>query len=187
MTLKATSVADGTKSASATITVTAGGGGTVAVALTPKRGGIVVSQALKFTATVANDTGNQGVTWSVTGPGTLSGQTLTTATLTGTAAGSAVVTATSNADVTKNASVTIGITDLAGVFTYHNNNNRDGSNTREFALTPSNVYVDLRQAVFLQYGRSDLRAAPMGAEGKYWRGQAQRDRGGHYAEFCLRF
>jgi hypothetical protein len=139
LTLKATSVADGTKSASATITVTAASGGTVAVTLTPKRGGIAVSQALNFTATVANDTGNQGVTWSVTGTGILSAQTATTATLTGTAAGSAVVTATSKADVTKSASTTIGTTDLSGVFTYHNNNNRDGSNTREFALTPSNV------------------------------------------------
>ena len=139
VTLKATSVADTTKSASATITVQAASGGGVTVALTPKRGGIVVSQALNLTATVANDVGNNGVTWSVSGTGALSGQTLTAATLTGTAAGSAVVTATSIADVTKSASVTIGVTDLAGVFTYHNNNNRDGSNTREFALTTSNV------------------------------------------------
>jgi hypothetical protein len=139
VTLKATSVADGTKSASATITVTAAIGGTVAVTLTPKRGGIVVSQALNFTATLVNDSANKGVTWSVTGTGTLSGQTLTAAILTGSSAGMAVVTATSNADVTKSASVTIGVTDLPGVFTYHNNNNRDGSNTREFALTPSNV------------------------------------------------
>src|SRR5205814_860999 len=71
VTLKATSVADGTKSASATITVTAASGGTVAVTLKPKRGGIVASETLNFTATVANDTGNQGVTWSVTGTGTL--------------------------------------------------------------------------------------------------------------------
>jgi len=139
VTLKATSVSDTTKSASATITVLAASGGGVAVTLTPKRGGIAVSQALNFTATVANDAGNKGVTWSVSGTGTLSAQTLTAATLTGTAAGSAVVTATSIADVTKSASVTIGVTDLAGVFTYHNNNNRDGSNTREFALTPGNV------------------------------------------------
>jgi hypothetical protein len=139
VTLAATSVADPTKSASATITVQATSGGGVTVTLTPKRGGIVVSQALNFTATVANDAGNKGVAWTVSGTGTLSGQALTAATLTGTGAGSAVVTATSNADVTKSASVTIGVTDLAGVFTYHNNNNRDGSNTREFALTPSNV------------------------------------------------
>jgi len=139
VTLKASSVADTTKSASATITVLAASGGGVAVTLTPKRGGIVVSQALPITATVANDAGNKGVTWSVSGTGTLSGQTLTAATLTGSGAGSAVVTATSNADVTKSASVTIGVTDLAGVLSYHNNNNRDGSNTREFALTPVNV------------------------------------------------
>jgi len=73
-----------------------------------------MSQALSFTATVANDSGNQGVTWSVMGPGTLSAQAATTATLTGTAAGAVVVTATSNADTTKSASATIGVTDLAG-------------------------------------------------------------------------
>jgi hypothetical protein len=139
VTLRATSVTDGTKSATATITITAASGGVVAVTLTPKRGGIVTGQSLSFTAAVANDTGNQGVTWSATG-GTFGAQTATTATYVAPAtAGSMVVTATSKADVTKSASATIGITDLLGVLTYHNNNNRDGSNTREFALTPANV------------------------------------------------
>src|SRR4029077_17891634 len=33
----------------------------------------------------------------------------------------------------------IGVTDLTGVTTYHNNLSRDGTNTKEFALTTSNV------------------------------------------------
>jgi hypothetical protein len=36
-------------------------------------------------------------------------------------------------------SITIGVTDLAGVFTYHNNLARDGTNPSEYTLTPSNV------------------------------------------------
>src|SRR5262249_46316775 len=138
VTLKATSVTDGTKSASATVTITGGSGGTVSVTLTPKRGGIVTGQSLPFTAAVTDGTGNQGVTWSRT-DGTFSIQTSTTATFVGpSTAGTVVITATSKADVTRSASTTIGVTDLAGVLTYHNNNNRDGSNAREFALTPSN-------------------------------------------------
>ena len=139
VTLKATSVADTTKSALATITITAASGGTVVVTLSPQRGGIAKGQALSFTATVANDTGNQGVTWTVTGAGSLSGQAATTATLTGTAAGSAVVTATSKADSTKKVSATIGVTDLAGVLSYHNDLSRDGVNSQEYALTTSLV------------------------------------------------
>ena len=45
------------------------------------------------------------------------------------------ITATSKQDVTKSASATIGVTDLSGVLTYHNNLARDGSNKQEFALT----------------------------------------------------
>jgi len=139
VTLTATSVADATKSASTTITITAVSAGPVSVTLTPTRGGLVTGQALNFTATVTNDVGGQGVTWTTTG-GTLSAQAATTATLAAPATtGSITVTATSKADVTKSASATIGITDLTGVFTYHNNLSRDGSNTHEFALTPTNV------------------------------------------------
>ena len=72
VTLKATSVADGTKSATATITITAASTGPVSVTLTPKRGGLVVPQSMNFTATVTNDTGALGVTWSFTGNGSFS-------------------------------------------------------------------------------------------------------------------
>ena len=54
-------------------------------------------------------------------------------------AGVYTVTATSVANPGVSATVTFGVTDLAGVFTYHNNLSRDGSNPREYALTPSNV------------------------------------------------
>jgi hypothetical protein len=85
-----------------------------------------------------NDVGAAGVTWSTTG-GTLTGQTLTGATFSSTTAGAFTITAKSNADNTQSAAATIGVTDLAGVSTYHNNLARDGTNTREFALTPASV------------------------------------------------
>jgi hypothetical protein len=139
LTLTATSVADPTKSASATITVTADPSG-VNVALTPKRGGMTISQSMNFTAPVTNDVGGAGVTWSATGGGTFGAQTATTAMYVAPAtAGVITVTATSKADVTKSASTTIGVTDLAGVTTYHNDLSRDGVNAHEYALTTSNV------------------------------------------------
>jgi len=49
-------------------------------ALTPKRGGLTLGQGLNFTATVTNDVGAAGVTWSATGGGTFSNTTATTAT-----------------------------------------------------------------------------------------------------------
>ena len=110
----------------------------ISVSISPKRGGITTSQALAFTATVVNDVGSAGVTWTKTA-GTFTNPMATSVTFSSTTAGSFTVTATSNADNTKSASATVGVTDLAGVTTYHNNASRDGTNTREFALTTSNV------------------------------------------------
>ncbi len=136
--LTATSVADNTKTATAVITVTVADPG-VSVTVTPKRGGMPISQSLNLTATVTNDVGSAGVTWTASS-GTFSAQTVTTATYVapGTA-GVITVTATSIADVTKSATTTIGVTDLAGVTTYHNDLSRDGVNSHEYALTTSNV------------------------------------------------
>jgi hypothetical protein len=49
------------------------------------------------------------------------------------------VTATSKADTTKSATATYGITDLAGVTTYHNDGARDGVNDQEYVLNTTNV------------------------------------------------
>jgi hypothetical protein len=109
------------------------------VSITPARGGAVISQSITFSASVQNDVGSAGVTWSSSG-GSFSTKSTTAATLVApSTTGNVTVTATSVADTTKNTSATIAITDLAGVTTYHNNLSRDGANTREFALTTSNV------------------------------------------------
>ena len=110
----------------------------ISVSITPLRGGLTLSQTLLFTATVTNDVGAAGVTWSNSG-GALSGTTLTTATFSSTTAGSFTITATSNANNTKSASATIGVTNLSGMYTYHNDLSRDGVNSQEYALTTANV------------------------------------------------
>jgi hypothetical protein len=100
---------------------------------------LTISQAMPFTATVTNDVGSAGVTWSASG-GSFSAQSTSAATFVApNSAGAVTVTATSVADVTKSDSATIGVTDLAGVFTYHNDLSRDGVNAQEYALTTTNV------------------------------------------------
>jgi hypothetical protein len=109
------------------------------VLITPVRGGATFSQSLNFTANLQNDVTGAGVTWTASA-GALGSLGKTTANfLAPNVVGNVTITATSVADVTKSASATIGVTDLPGVFTYHNDLSRDGANTHEFALTTSNV------------------------------------------------
>jgi hypothetical protein len=54
-------------------------------------------------------------------------------------AGVYTVTATSVADSSQSATATIAVSDLPGVYTYHNDLARDGANTQEYALTTSSV------------------------------------------------
>src|SRR5207245_660744 len=53
----------------ATATTSGSGGSNITVSVSPRRGGLVTSQTLSITATLANDTGNQGVNWSSNGGG----------------------------------------------------------------------------------------------------------------------
>ena len=146
VTLTATSVSSTSKKASANITVT-GSSTALSVTIAPKRGGLRIAQTLPVTATVQNDVAAAGVTWSASGPacsgtscGTFAGATSRSATYVApNTPGIYSITATSVTDVTKSASTSIGVTDLTGVLTYHNNLSRDGTNPHEFALTPSNV------------------------------------------------
>ena len=113
----------------------------ITVAVSPGRAGLAVGQALPVSATT-ND--NAGVTWSVRpAGGTFNpGTSLNGAPVTFTAASAAGVytlTATSVTDTAQSASLSVGVTDLPGVYTYHNDLERDGANTREYALTPANV------------------------------------------------
>lgn len=117
----------------------------VVVTLSPKRAAVAAGvQAQLFTATVTGDNTNSGVNWSVDG---FAGGNATVGNITGggsystppTVTGTHTVTATSVVDPTKSASATVAVSDLAGVFTYHNDVSRDGANTQEYALTSSTV------------------------------------------------
>jgi len=111
----------------------------VSVSITPVRGGATITQTVNLSASVQNDINSAGVTWTASN-GSFSSKTATTAAYVApNAAGIVTITATSVADMTKSASAAIGVTDLAGVATYHNDLSRAGANTHEFALTPSNV------------------------------------------------
>ena len=140
VTLTATSVADNTKSATATITVLQG---PLSVAVAPALAAVTLTQPQQFTATVFNDLQNQGVTWMVdgnNGGNSTSGTVSTTGLFTpGTQAGQHTVTAASVANASVNASATIAVTDLSGVLTQHNDAARTGQNLKEYALSPSTV------------------------------------------------
>jgi hypothetical protein len=148
VTLTATSVADGNKASSAAITVTTASIG-ISVALSPSLGGIVIGQALNFSATVTGDSSSAGVSWSSEGNGcsanacgsftNIATPSVSTTYTAPSAPGIYTITATSLGNVSESASATIGVTNLAGVTTYHNNLSRDGVNAQEYALTTSNV------------------------------------------------
>ncbi len=116
----------------------------ISVSVSPKLSAIAAGvQTQQFTATLQNDKSNAGVNWSVDG---IAGGNATVGNITGggkyfapTTGGPHTITATSAADPTKSASVMVAVTDLAGVYTYHNNLNRDGTNTQEYALSSSTV------------------------------------------------
>ena len=107
----------------------------VTITVSPKRAAVTVTtQTQQFTSSVMN------VAWSVDGlvggnvtHGTISASGLYTPPAT---AGTHTITATSG---TSAGSATIAVTNLPAVLTYHNNPARDGTNAREYALTPSTV------------------------------------------------
>jgi hypothetical protein len=117
---------------------------TVTVTVSPNAAAIVVTtQTQQFTATVTGNTTNLAVTWSVDGTiggssttGTISAGGLYTPPSTG---GTHTITATSQANSADSGSASVAVTDLAGVFTHHDDLARDGVNSQEYALTPNNV------------------------------------------------
>jgi Calx-beta domain len=110
------------------------------LSVSPHIAAITFNQSKQFTATVP---GGGTVTWSVDGinngnstVGAISSGGLYSA---GTAAGVHTVAATSAANPAQSAASTVAVTDLPGVYTYHNDLARDGQNTHEYALTTASV------------------------------------------------
>jgi hypothetical protein len=113
----------------------------ITVAITPRQAGVTVTQSL---AVVASTNDNAGVIWSTSASGgSFSSATSPSGTkvtfMAPATAGVSTLTATSLTDSTRSTSITLGVTDLGGVYTYHNDVARDGANAHEYALTPSNV------------------------------------------------
>ena len=130
----------GGTSSGVTATVTTSNG---AVGVSPKIAAVVQSQTQQFTATVP---GGGAATWAVDGVaggnstvGTISASGTSALYTAGSAVGTHTIIATSVADNTQTGSAVAAVTDLAGVYTYHNDLARDGANGHEYALTPANV------------------------------------------------
>jgi Putative Ig domain len=121
-----------------TLTINAGA---ITVTVAPRNAALTLTQTLSVSATT-NDAA--GVRWTVSPAGgsfspatSLSGAKVTfTAAAT---AGVYTVTATSVSDATATATINVGVTDLKGVYTYHNDVSRDGANTQEYGLSLTNL------------------------------------------------
>lgn len=140
LTFQVTDSSTSPQTASATLPLTISAG-TIVISISPREAALTVGQQLELTATTSD---SQGVTWSMTPAGgsfsstssSSGGSVRLTAPQT---AGVYRVTASSAVDPTQNASIQVGVTDLAGVDTYHDDLARDGVNQQEYALTPADV------------------------------------------------
>jgi hypothetical protein len=110
------------------------------VSVVPPVAGITLQQTVLFTASVP---GGGSVNWAVDG---IAGGNATVGLINesgsftpGTAPGVHTIAASSAAYPSLSAQAVAAVTDLTGVYTYHNDPARDGANTQEYALTPSTV------------------------------------------------
>lgn len=110
------------------------------VTVTPKISSITLSQSKQLAAAAP---AGAAVTWKVDNVlggnatvGVIDANGLYTA---GTTAGPHTILATSVANAANSGIATVAVTDLTGVYTYHNDLARDGVNSREYALTTASV------------------------------------------------
>jgi uncharacterized protein YjdB len=153
-TINASGLATGVAAGSTTMTASVGGvsgattltvtaGTPTSIAVTPNPASFSVGSTQQFTATA---TYSGGSTANITSSVTWSSSNTSVATIdasglaTGAASGSTTITATLNA-VSGSSAATIAIASTTGVniTTWHVDNNRDGLNSSEHSLTPSNV------------------------------------------------
>jgi chitodextrinase len=141
---RATDTAGNLSIFSSTSTATTPASSAISVSISPKRAAVTTSQPQQFSAAVTG-TATATVNWSVDGTpggtaatGTINANGLYTPAA-GTTPGVHVVGAASTVDATATASVNIAVTDIAGVLTHHNDNQRTGQNLKEYALTPATL------------------------------------------------
>ncbi|HEX3843826.1 MAG TPA: putative Ig domain-containing protein [Steroidobacteraceae bacterium] len=129
-----------TQTAAATFSLTISAS-TISIAIAPRQAGLAAGQQLTLTATT-ND--SAGVSWSVSPAGgsfspatSASGKTVTfTAPQ---APGTYTVTATSVTNQTQSTGISLGVTNLSGIYTQHDDAARDGANEEEYALSPADI------------------------------------------------
>ena len=117
------------------------------IAVSPHTASLAAEQSTIVTATLQNDVSGQGVTWTASGRGCAGAACGTfdnsaaqsTKNVAPKIGGVYTLTATSVAQPTQTATLIAGVTDLAGVLTYHNDSARDGSNTQEYSLRTAAV------------------------------------------------
>src|SRR5205807_726193 len=149
VTVVATSVANTTVSATATVTVIAA----VGVSVSPGAANVTVTASQQFTATVANDASNKGVSWTLTqsgtpcspGCGTISPVNTASGTATTYTAPSAVptnpnvtVVATSLANTAVSATASVTVTPGVGVSVSPATANVNANATQQFTATVTN-------------------------------------------------
>lgn len=132
----------GTKAQTASVTLSLTiSAGTYSIAISPRQAALAAGQRLTLAAKT-ND--SAGVSWNINPAGgsfsaarSASGNPVT---LTAPRApGLYTITATSVTDPTQSSGIRVGITDLAGIYTQHDDLARDGANQDEYALAPSNI------------------------------------------------
>jgi hypothetical protein len=137
-TVKDSSTPVQSQTATFTLTINAGA---ISVSVSPTNAALTLTQTLSVTATT---TDTAGVRWTVSpaggsfSPATSASGVKVTFTAAATA-GVYTLTATSVSDPTAIATINVGVTDLKGVYTYHNDLSRDGANTQEYGLNLTNV------------------------------------------------
>ncbi len=133
-TLNCTGAGGSSAVAAATLTVSS-----VSMSVAPQNAALTLNRTQQFVATVP---GGGVAAWTVDGVPN-GNSTVGTITAAGVysagVAGVHTIVATSLANSAQSASAVAAVTDLAGVYTYHNDAARDGANTQEYALTPANV------------------------------------------------
>jgi hypothetical protein len=108
--------------------------------VTPRNAALTLSQSQQFTAYVP---GGGAATWSVD---SIAGGSATVGTISTSGLyvppanpGTHSILATNAANPAQSAAALVAVTDLAGVYTYHNDLARTGENLQEYALTPSTL------------------------------------------------
>ena len=121
--------------------------GAAGIGIYPRHGAVTTGQRLEL---IAFSRGSAAITWSVSPNGgsvepTVSHSGQAVSFVAARRAGVYTITASTmvdppgRPDTPDSRSIRVGVTGLAGVYTYHNDLARDGVNEQEYALTPANV------------------------------------------------